>query len=205
MQLKVVILLAILATVSVQGDEDCGEEKAGECVERLLATLLRDDDVSEEEVCSELRAVADCLRDAADECLGDDRDPEIDEGLKELDDLLQQNCPTVSKRESDDLEECVKTMEDDIMDCIADSVANALEKVMQSPESEVDENELKCSMYNSVTTCIVDKIEAKCGEEAGLQMLEEMLDIPDEIKEACDSVSSLNNIFEYEIDKKKKK
>lgn len=37
--------------------------------------------------------VAKCLRNVADECLGDDRDPQIDNSLAELDDLLGQNCP----------------------------------------------------------------------------------------------------------------
>ena len=38
----------------------------------------------------------DCLKNAVDDCFGDERDAEIDEGLDELEKVLKDNC------ESDD-------------------------------------------------------------------------------------------------------
>ncbi|GFY29001.1 hypothetical protein TNCV_4721291 [Trichonephila clavipes] len=73
-------------------EEECAE-KAGECLGNLLAAVLGDND---EEVCSELREMTSCLQEIADKCLGEEKDDELDQDLREMNNLIAENCPAVA-------------------------------------------------------------------------------------------------------------
>ncbi|XP_055931382.1 uncharacterized protein LOC129961826 [Argiope bruennichi] len=180
MQLKVVVLLVVFAFVRAE-EETCGEEKAGECVVKLLSSIL--EETTDEQDCATLAEASSCLEEAAKECTEETRNEEIEGGRQFLKILEATNCPPGEL--PDDVEECVNELEPELMACIDDGVAEILEQVLDLPEeTEINEDEIKCGMYEAIARCVVAKIENKCGEEASLAALNEMMN-DEEIKESC--------------------
>ncbi|GFT87364.1 DUF19 domain-containing protein [Nephila pilipes] len=205
MQLKFVFLFIVLVFARAQEqeqEEECGEEKAGECVGKLLLAVLGD--TSEEEVCSELRDVTNCLREVADECLGEERDAEIDEGLQELNNLIAENCPAVEEVD-DALKECVEKIEDELLECLGEGVSQALGAILDdSGESETDEDAVKCLMYNTVTNCVTQQIRESCGIETSKRTLDAMMEVPSDIRASCGEPAT-KDLLQSLFDKRKKK
>ena len=47
-----------------------------------------------------MRSSVDCLKDAVEDCFGDERDPEIEEGLEEMEKALRANCESEDESNS---------------------------------------------------------------------------------------------------------
>ncbi|CAL1275065.1 unnamed protein product [Larinioides sclopetarius] len=108
----------------------------------------------------------------------------------------------------DEIDECVGKLEDELMECVSDSIAETLNSIMQLPgDQEPDENEIKCSMYETVSRCVVKKVEDNCGKEAGQIALAEMVDAPEDIKENCQLPNARDALkgLMYDIAKRRKK
>ncbi|CAL1275066.1 unnamed protein product [Larinioides sclopetarius] len=209
MQLKIVFLFLVLAFVRAEQEveeEECGDEKASECIANLLMAVLNDE--SEEEICRVLKVTSQCLDETADECFGDNKDPELEDGLRELRQIVATNCPRDDSEIPDEIDECVGKLEDELMECVSDSIAETLNSIMQLPgDQEPDENEIKCSMYETVSRCVVKKVEDNCGKEAGQIALAEMVDAPEDIKENCQLPNARDALkgLMYDIAKRRKK
>ncbi|GBM02713.1 hypothetical protein AVEN_40791-1 [Araneus ventricosus] len=203
MQLKFAFLLVAFALVGAE-EETCGEEQAGVCMLKLLSDILKE--ATDEQDCASLIEASSCVAEAAEDCTGEARNEELEEARKFLRVLAAMNCPR--KDLPDEVEECVNDLESELMECIDDGVAEVLEHLMEQPEeTEVDEDDIKCQMYESITKCIVTKVEDKCGEEAGVSALAEMMD-DDEIRESCKipeaGGTNIRRIL-LDMDKKKRK
>ncbi|GBM02712.1 hypothetical protein AVEN_40790-1 [Araneus ventricosus] len=209
MQLKIVFLFLVLAFVRAEQEveeEECGDEKAGECIANLLLAVLSDE--SEEVICRALKETSQCLDETADECFGDNKDPELEDGLQELRQIVATNCPRGDGEIPDDIEQCVTGLEDELMECVSDSIAQTLDNIIQLPgDEEPDENEIKCSMYETVSRCVVKKVEDSCGKEAAQIALAEMVDAPEDIKENCQLPNARDALkgLMYDIAKRRRK
>ncbi|KAF8795218.1 hypothetical protein HNY73_003091 [Argiope bruennichi] len=149
MELKIVFLFLLIAfaygeqELEVEEDE-CGDEKAGECIKNLLLAVLSDE--SDEEICRVLKETSQCLDETADECFGENIDKELEDGLRELRQITATNCPRTEGEIPDEIEQCVTGLEDELIECVSDSVADALNNIIQlTGDEEPDENEIKCS------------------------------------------------------------
>ena len=189
------------------GAEECSEEKAEACVDTLLSSILGD--TTEEEVCKELRTSIDCLRSTVEECLGDEVDDEIEEGLQELEKVLNDNCKSEDSEdgkddEDEEIQKCFEDNEDYIYECIYEGSTQALTLMIEKGD-ELDENVLQCTMYAMMSGCFVDRIGEKCGQKAAGIAEEEMNDLPEEIKEACEAAGEIETQSFQLLENKKRK
>ncbi|GFR22877.1 DUF19 domain-containing protein [Trichonephila clavata] len=200
MQLKFLFLFIALAFAHAQNLEGECEEKAGECLGKFLVAVLGD--TSEEEACSEFNDVINCLQEFVDECVGEEKDDEIDQKLQELRNLIADNCPDVAEEVDNDIKECVQKIDDEIVECLGEGISQVMSSALESP-NEVDEDSIKCSLYKSVLNCVAEQVRKNCGIEGAKKTLESMMDIPDEIKESC-SEPPTKDLIEALFDRRKK-
>ncbi|KFM79739.1 hypothetical protein X975_14832, partial [Stegodyphus mimosarum] len=185
MQFIVVVFLVALAMGKA---EECGEEKAEQCVDNLLTLLLGD--TNEQEVCRELRLTVDCLRSAAEECLRGERDEELEEGLQELENLIKDNCPNIEMVEDPEeaaMAKCFDDNEEYMYECIFEGQSKGMSLVL-TRGSELNEDLLICSMYSYMAHCFVDRAREKCGSKAADLLEKELEDAPEEILTACSNI-----------------
>nr|WBW70120.1 venom protein [Lampona murina] len=203
--MKFLIFLGLVALA--MGSEECTEERATGCLDGLLTAVVND--ASENELCRELRSSVDCLRDTVDECLGDEKDDEVEEGLQDLENIYKENCGgDLGDEDEDDripkeVQKCFEDNQDYIYECIEEGSTAALELAMD--QDNMDENFLQCLIYSMISECFVDRMREKCGEEAAEVAEKELNDAPKEIEEACEAAGSLiAHEFELLEDRKKK-
>ncbi|GFY55440.1 hypothetical protein TNIN_458781 [Trichonephila inaurata madagascariensis] len=178
-------------------EEECAE-KAGECLGNLLTAVFGDNN---EEVCSELRKMTSCLQEVADKCLGEEKDDKLDKDLREMNNLIAENCPAVTEVDNG-VNECVDKIEDEIAECLVEGISEALSSILESP-NELDADSIKCSMYNSVANCIINQIRTNCRIEASNKSLKAVLNIPDDIQESCNEPAT-NDVIQALFDRRKK-
>ncbi|XP_035212559.1 uncharacterized protein LOC118186560 [Stegodyphus dumicola] len=197
------IVVVFLAALAMGKAEECGEEKAEQCVDNLLTLLLGD--TTEEEVCRELRLTVDCLRNAAEECLRGQSDEEVEEGLRELENLIKDNCQNIEMIEDPEeaaMAKCFDDNEEYMYECIFEGQSKGMSLVM-TRGSELKEDALICSMYSFMANCFVDRAREKCGSKAADVLEEELQDAPQEIQDACNNVGELEMI-DFSLLRKKK-
>ncbi|CAL1275069.1 unnamed protein product [Larinioides sclopetarius] len=145
---------------------------------KLLSEISKED--GEERDCSILAEASNCLAEVAKDCNGLEN---LEERRQVLRVLAALNCP--QKDLPEEVEECVNDLESELMGCIEDGVAEVLKNLMELPEgTEVDEDDIKCQMYGSMSKCIGRKVENNCGVDASVAALAEILD-DDEIRQSC--------------------
>ncbi|KAG8190231.1 hypothetical protein JTE90_011952 [Oedothorax gibbosus] len=206
--ISVVFLVAICGAV---GNEECAEERAFECQEKLLELFFGDS--TEEETCGALYGVSKCLRNVADDCLGEEKHPDVEEALKEFEDALNKNCGETSEGDDDEIGNCLEENKDYLLQCIIDEETGEISKLLdiESMPDDISLDFVKCYLYGLMGHCVVSRSTEKCGEAAGELALNEMNDMPSSIQESCDSQqdnveASLQEFFSLNLlDQKKKR
>ncbi|XP_071039342.1 uncharacterized protein [Parasteatoda tepidariorum] len=162
------------------------ETRGRECIDSMLVRLKKER--SEAEVCQMARTGNSCLRSLAEDCLDESDRTQLDDALQEID-ALTENCRETETNEIDDEtnEVCIQDNKDYILGCLRENQMRALSHF--SRQRNPNENDVKCTVYNWMADCGIERVIEKCGAGAGDEMREELNNPPTEIKEACLAVN----------------
>ncbi|XP_015930620.1 uncharacterized protein [Parasteatoda tepidariorum] len=186
---KFIFLFFLIAVGKTQA-ESCSSEviatRGRECIESFLEMPINER--SEAEACQIARTTKNCLRTLAEDCLDESDRTHLDAAIQEID-ALTENCRETETNEIDDEtnDVCVQDNKDYILGCLRENQMRALSHF--SRQRNPNENDVKCTVYNWISDCVIERVIEKCGAGAGDEMREELNNPPTEIKEACLAVN----------------
>ncbi|XP_054707568.1 uncharacterized protein LOC129217313 isoform X2 [Uloborus diversus] len=188
-------LVVIFASLLASSTSSCDLNEIRKCWSDFWPLMFDFQEQDQDEICKNLEDGVKCLRSSTVACVEDNSvEAEV---LNELDELVNYACTedsevedseALSDTEDEDEEddECLTENSDYIFGCLAEGKRKVLTLLMQNGRN-ANGKDLKCTMYSILADCFVERVQEKCGEEAGKAAREEMDDVPEDIKDACEN------------------
>ncbi|KAG8177773.1 hypothetical protein JTE90_010349 [Oedothorax gibbosus] len=174
--------VAFLVTVcGAFASQQCGVDRANECKHILLDILSGD--FTKEEACGEFYGVSNCFRNVVDDCSGEEEHPEIEQSLKEFEDLLDNNCGAFSSQE-----------------CGVDRANECKQILLDILFGDFTEEEA-CGEFYGVSNCLRNVVDDCLGEEEHREVEQTLKEFEDFLDNKCGAISEGDTGDENVVDK----